>query len=559
AVRERLAELAAKELGLSAARYREIASMLDELPAEVKPEQLFQVDMTKRSDEATLGGDVVAEILRGAELVKRISRRDTGTTSLERFAERFESRYEGQRVSLLEALDPDLGVAFDDDEPAKSPLLEGIGAKNDRPSSSWGPREDHLLARLQESVSAGRDELVLGREDLEKLEDRDAVRFPDAFGVMATVAARSASAHAAGRFRVLLFSQRLDRRVVPRLTSAHNFRFRGMSVYRFLCALQDQSGWGGGFWGPLASAPFLPRVRSGRIIVSRAQWRLDAKLLDKSRSYEAVQRWREERGVPRFIALSDFGGQLPVDLDNVLAVESLAQTVRSREFVDLVECFPPPGELCVEGPEGAFAHELVVPFVRNAPARTRRTSPRDAPVRRRFAPGDEWLYARLYTGETIADAVLVDTVAPIVREVLDGGFADRWFFLRYQDPEFHLRLRFHGEPAVLREQVLPVIERGGQTLVDDGLVWRVELGTYQREAERYGGPEAIETVERAFHADSDAVVAILPLFEPGDAGLEERWQLGVVGVHRLLVDLGLDMQERFARVRDQRDGLLRRF
>jgi len=656
AVRERLAELDAEELGLSAARYREIASMLDELPAEVKPEQLFQVDMTKRSDGATLGADVVAEILRGAELVKRISRRDTGTTSLERFAERFESRYEGQRVSLLEALDPDLGVAFDDDESAKAPLLEGIGAKNDRPSSSWGPREDHLLARLQESVSAGRDELVLGREDLEKLEDRDAVRFPDAFGVMATVAARSASALAAGRFRVLvlsfdgpsgarllgrfchadpglraaveehlrteealdpdavfaeivhlprardvnvvarpvlreheiaclggpgapperqipladllvsvedgrivLFSQRLDRRVVPRLTSAHNFRFRGMSVYRFLCALQDQSGWGGGYWGPLASAPFLPRVRSGRIIVSRAQWRLDAKLLDKSRSYEAVQRWREERGVPRFIALSDFGGQLPVDLDNVLAVESLAQTVRSREFVDLVECFPPPGELCVEGPEGAFAHELVVPFVRNAPARTRRTSPRDAPVRRRFAPGDEWLYARLYTGETIADAVLVDTVAPIVREVLDGGFADRWFFLRYQDPEFHLRLRFHGEPAVLREQVLPVIERGGQTLVDDGLVWRVELGTYQREAERYGGPEAIETVERAFHADSDAVVAILPLFEPGDAGLEERWQLGVVGVHRLLVDLGLDMQERFARVRDQRDGLLRRF
>jgi class I lanthipeptide synthase len=340
--------------------------------------------------------------------------------------------------------------------------------------------------------------------------------------------------------RVVLRSRRLGRRVVPRLTCAHNVEWRGMSVYRFLCALQTQGPPRAlGFWGPLEAAPFLPRVRHGRVVLARARWRLEAAALDD------LDRWRHEHGVPRFVALVDFGGQQPVDLDNALAVDSLAQAVRSRGAVDVVELFPPADELCVTGPEGSFAHELVVPFVRTAPAPSRpaaRQLVRVDPARARFAPGSEWLYVRLYTGETVADAVLTTHVSALV------GGAERWFFLRYRDPDFHLRVRLGGEPAALRSVALP----------EDELVWRVEVGTYQRELDRYGGPEAIDAVEDVFHADSDAVLAVLPLLEAGDEGQRERWQLGLAGVHRLLVDLGLDDRERLELVRAQRDGIARR-
>jgi thiopeptide-type bacteriocin biosynthesis protein len=290
-------------------------------------------------------------------------------------------------------------------------------------------------------------------------------------------------------------------------------------------------------------------------VLASARWRLDTETLGSGSQYMAIQRWRRQRRVPRFVALDEVGGQLPVDLDNALAVESLADVIRSRGSADLVEFFPPPGELCVEGPEGAFAHELVIPFVRVAPSRTRtHVGSAATPVRRRFAPGSEWLYTRLYTGETVADAVLTETIAPLLRKLRDTRLADRWFFLRYRDPEFHLRVRFHGRPEELRGPV----EDAGQALVDSGLVWRFELGTYQREAERYGGPEAIELAEAAFDADSDAVIGMLPLLEPADEGLEERWQLGLVGVDRLLVDLGLDREQGLAVVRAQRDSLERR-
>ena len=40
--------------------------------------------------------------------------------------------------------------------------------------------------------------------------------------------------------RIVLWSRRLDSEVVPRLTTAHNFRLRSLAVYRFLCALAGQ-------------------------------------------------------------------------------------------------------------------------------------------------------------------------------------------------------------------------------------------------------------------------------------------------------------------------------
>src|SRR6185437_16626000 len=99
--------------------------------------------------------------------------------------------------------------------------------------------------------------------------------------------------------RVVLHSRRLGRRVLPRLTSAHNFTERGVSVYRFLCALQSQGvASETGFWGPLAAAPFLPRVRHGRVVLACARWRLSADTLGSAGGYEAVERWRRIRRVP---------------------------------------------------------------------------------------------------------------------------------------------------------------------------------------------------------------------------------------------------------------------
>jgi thiopeptide-type bacteriocin biosynthesis protein len=374
--------------------------------------------------------------------------------------------------------------------------------------------------------------------------------------------------------RIVLRSARLGREVIPRLTNAHNFLAQSLGLYRFLCTLQHQQQCRGLLWswGPLASASFLPRVTHGRLVLSPATWNLHQDMLEKlgkadgAQRFAAVQALRSERRMPRFVALEDGDNLLPIDLDNVLSVETLAQLIKDRPQATLVEMLPGPDELCTQGPEGRFVHELVVPFICSRPPEAARSvaaprrsvdAPRQSRQARSFLPGAEWLYLKLYTGAATADRLLLDAVAPLVKSTLSSGVADKWFFIRYGDPSWHLRLRFHGAPNRLKELAgeLPSILA---PLHREQLLWKVQLDTYEREVERYGGPEAILLAEQLFQVDSEAVLELLGLL-PGDDGADARWRLMLCGMDLLLSDLGLGLETRLQLTTTLRETFGREF
>jgi thiopeptide-type bacteriocin biosynthesis protein len=362
--------------------------------------------------------------------------------------------------------------------------------------------------------------------------------------------------------RIVLRSRRLGCEVFPRLTAAHNHSLASLGVYRFLCALQHQQvafavTWD---WGPLASAPFLPRVVSGRVVLSRARWNLgDSELAafrepQGARQYAAIQRLREQRRMPRYVALADGENTLMADMDNVLSLEALAHEVKRRSSASLVELPSGPDELCASGPEGPFTHEIVVPFARPAPQPAPMSPGRSIPASspRSFPPGSQWLYVKLYSGTATADTVLEQAVYPVVASLADSG-ADRWFFIRYADPDPHLRLRIHGAPDRLLHETQPLLHRVTAPLLETGQLWRVQLDTYEREVERYGGDDGIRLAEQAFHADSAAVLGIVAQLA-GDAGADLRWRTAVRGIDLLFDDLGLALDQKRAIARSARDG-----
>src|SRR6185436_17296037 len=159
---------------------------------------------------------------------------------------------------------------------------------------------------------------------------------------------------------------------------------------------------------------------------------------------------------------------------------------------------------------------------------------------RHFAPGSEWLYAKLYCGTATADQVLREVIHPAAQSIIEEGAADQWHFIRYSDPDHHLRIRFHGEPECLLTKVWPQLQAVLAPLMADRRVWRVQLDTYEREVERYGGAVGIELAEQLFYADSVAVAELLELSDTGDAGMDERWRLALCGIDRLLTDLSFD-------------------
>jgi thiopeptide-type bacteriocin biosynthesis protein len=165
---------------------------------------------------------------------------------------------------------------------------------------------------------------------------------------------------------------------------------------------------------------------------------------------------------------------------------------------------------------------------------------------------------KIYTGTATLDRLLTESLDPVIRRALGTGAADRWFFLRYGDPEWHLRLRFHGRSARLLGEVLPALHEALAQGLSDGRLWKIQIDTYEREVERYGGPEGILLAEAAFHVDSEIALRIANMLG-GEQGSEARWRLALYGIDRLLDDLGFDLDQKLRLVRYRKEDFAREF
>jgi len=358
--------------------------------------------------------------------------------------------------------------------------------------------------------------------------------------------------------RVCLRSVRTGREVIPRLSSAHNFR-RGPAVYRFLAHLQDQDGRPGAWsWGLLAGLPFLPRLVHGRHVLAKARWKvegreLEAALLEASGSpWDAFQRLRAHRGLPRRVVLTDADYRLLVDLDQPVWVETLHHLVAHRPSFLLTEAFPDPDEALVTSPEGRFTHELVIPFEAAVPVS--HDAVLSPPVvngggPRAYPPGSEWLYLKLYCGPASADRLLIE-LEPLLRMAQKQGLWDRWHFIRYRDPLPHLRLRFHGLPFRLLAEWLPLLRKHLEPYQAQGLLWKWQVDTFEPELERYGGHTGFGLAEAWFFDDSQHVLHQLMASTDPD----RRWKAGLRGMDAIWAALGLDLRERRALALAARDS-----
>ena len=161
---------------------------------------------------------------------------------------------------------------------------------------------------------------------------------------------------------------------------------------------------------------------------------------------------------------------------------------------------------------------------------------------RMFTPGSEWVYFKIYTGTKTADAILKSELFRYVREMLTNDVIDRWFFIRYSDPDFHIRLRLHLKETRNFNFIFNRFYEIFFPIVNTGLAWNIQCDTYRREIERYGA-NSVSLVEEIFFLDSEYIIRLLH-GQFNDNPELIRWKWALILIDSFLSSFSLDLPKR---------------
>jgi len=159
-------------------------------------------------------------------------------------------------------------------------------------------------------------------------------------------------------------------------------------------------------------------------------------------------------------------------------------------------------------------------------------------VQRTFIPGSKWVYFKIYTGVKTADDILTRQLPSLINQLYKNKQIEKWFFIRYSDPDFHLRVRVLVTDGVSIGDVIHSFYNRLEVLERDGLIWKIQLDTYNRELERYG-KNLIEETEALFCIDSECAVSLLKKLDEKDENY--RWMIALYAIDQLLSDFSIDI------------------
>jgi len=149
-------------------------------------------------------------------------------------------------------------------------------------------------------------------------------------------------------------------------------------------------------------------------------------------------------------------------------------------------------------------------------------------LQRTFIPGEEWVFLKIYGGPKFLEQVLVQEIYGILEEMNHTNI-NYYFFIRYADPDYHIRLRMHNLDPGPNYPIIASLTSALAQKVRDRSLWRISYETYHREIERYGS-RCIELVEQLFYLDS---TTILKFLLESDCGNEFRWLYSMYWIDQL--------------------------
>lgn len=322
--------------------------------------------------------------------------------------------------------------------------------------------------------------------------------------------------------KIVLTSKTRNIEIVPRLSTAHEYRHNTFPLYYFLSDLQfenKQRGLGLDLSLFNLFIKYIPRITYNQsVIVEPAKWFFDHQDLEhlynvRRNPDKLVPLFKDfvsQHRLPKYISLA-LKTELIIDTEDTESILLFINEAKKINKICITECFVDFDSQMVKNPAGKkrYTNEIACFFYKDEPRsileendnlgiKTRKGA---SNIHANFLPGSEWLYYKIYTGEKSSNDILIQIYERIIKEYALKNIIVKWFFVRYMDPEYHIRLRLLIPDSSYLDMILGDINSLLQPNMDSEVIAKLQIETYKREVERYG-IDKIEKIESIFWLDS---------------------------------------------------------
>jgi hypothetical protein len=315
---------------------------------------------------------------------------------------------------------------------------------------------------------------------------------------------------------IVLRSAKLGKRVVPKLGSAYNYNRSDLALYRFLSDLQHQnlqSHLGINIVQSFPGLSHYQRIQYKNVVLSPEKWQVPSAVCkenDGQAGLSGLTQWLTAINLTKSFKcgfadqLLVFDPSLPEDLNAFLLF------CRNKKDLYVEEAFIPSAPMVKDEYGKPYLAEFIINLVHTQQIYQPYLPIRDVissiPIKDVFTPGEEWMYFEIYCHPTRSNSILMDIYHAFLPEFKKK--IKTWFFIRYTDPSYHIRLRLELKNPAEASMILTGLSRLLERYIATGIIADLQLKTYRQETARYGA-ERINLAERCFMYSSDYVMELI--------------------------------------------------
>lgn len=312
--------------------------------------------------------------------------------------------------------------------------------------------------------------------------------------------------------QVILRSKSLGKKVLPVFSNAYNIMHPTNSpVFEFLLDFQAQynSSLLINEDSLLNLFKFFPRLQKGNFIVKKATWQIEYHDFFENKNTsisEALTHFDKNLDLLNIqgnFFISEGDNELYILLNQEISRKTFLTQLKKKQKLKITESLLDQFTPVTFNTEGKMINNEFLLFFKNEKFEQKyeikQAQEEYSMVSRSLFPEvDDCIYLKIYTGKIFSDLLICEMVG-ILGFLQSNKLIDHFFYIKYYDPDFHLRFRIFA-PVNSHLEIKSHLNALLKKYLGEK-IHKISYDTYEREIERYDGDKT-PVFEKIFFYDS---------------------------------------------------------